>query len=223
MRARSTLDVEPPPYLAALPVLAAGVAAAGLIVAGVAYPVAAIGWPAAWLTTVAGLRGLTKADPQRPAPWRLSPAWRPYVHRALAASAQYRSMLAALSAGPLQERLAGAAHQVDRGALEVWRQAMIANQLDSLLALRSPEPGAETAAINDARAVRAALDHLDNQLSALIGSVGRFISTQDYGDAQAVAQLANDIDALRGALHELNTPHPQALPAHEPSRFPYRI
>ena len=213
MRGRPALDVEPPPYLSAVPVLAVGVVAAVLIVAGVAYPVAATMSAAAWLACVAGLRVLTRADPRRPAPWRVSSVWRPYVRRALTASVQYRSMLAALNPGPLQERLADAARQVDRVVVEVWRQALIADQLDSRAVgtdtTADPGFGAE---IQDASAVQETMDRLDKQLSDLIGKVGLFVSTHDHGDGEAVVQLSTEIDALRDALAELEPLARETLP-----------
>lgn len=133
--------------------------------------------------------------------------WRCYVRRALTASAQYRAMLATLNPGPLQERLADAARQVDRVVLEVWRQALIADQLDSrgtgtgIVGTRA-DSGFD-AEIQEAGAVRETLDRLDNQLSDLIAKVGLFVSNQDSGDGEVLVQLSAEIDALSGALEEL--------------------
>lgn len=126
-------------------------------------------------------------------------------------------MLTALNPGPLQERLADAAGQVDRVALEVWRQALIADQLDPR-GIRTAGTRAESAfdaEIQDVGAVRETMDRLDNQLSDLIGKVGLFVSTQDSGDGEVVVQLSAEIDALRGALEELEPRTVETHPHHD--------
>ena len=120
-------------------IVAAGVAAAGLIAVGAPIVAAAGGAVVAWGGVVANR---LPASHRRSAPslTGLQEPWRRYLVEAVAARQRFRTAVDELAPGPLRDRLGGIGERVEDGVAEVERIARHGSRLDrAIRELEDPE------------------------------------------------------------------------------------
>lgn len=161
----------------------AGAAAAILVGAPVAAPIAAV---AAWGARVAV--AVPRAEKgERPDPFALSEPWRFYVREALQASARYQRAISGARSGPLRDRLTEIGRRVEEGVQECWRIAKRGDLLED--GLRTLDVAGTQRELQAAEAERArtggspTLDRALESLRAQLSSAERM---------QRVAQEARD-------------------------------
>jgi hypothetical protein len=161
------------------------------------------------------------------APRRFAPA----VADSLAARQRYRELVDGLRPGPVRDRLAGLASQLDAGVLAVWDTVQRAAEVERILATLDPERvtdeykqakrsggdsellAAREARFGSVQRLLNALDDTDEQLRLLEARLGGAVARAaevalaagagaDALDAELAAVVA-DLGALRAGLDEL--------------------
>lgn len=112
------------------PVAVAAGAAGVVLGLFAAWPVALVAGALAYVAGLAVALARRRPRLERIDPFTLGERWRPFVQRALQASARYRRTIEGVDPGPLRERLEEIGGMVDSGVRECWRIARRGHELD---------------------------------------------------------------------------------------------
>lgn len=192
-------------------------------------------WFLVVLAVVVVIGAVALAVRRRPAPLsaRIDPftvgePWRRYVASAQSAQRRYEQTVATVAPGPLHDRLATIATQVQRGVDECWQIAKRGDELDDTLRRldtaaiarqleRAGDDGARAslqAQLDAGSRIRATRDATDERLRGLNARLGDLVAQaaevsvgSDDGDelGGAVDDVVTQLEALRLAINEVNS------------------
>lgn len=170
---------------------------AGLLAAGLAWPVAVASGGAGYVASVFAAMPRSRRAP-RIDPFTVQEPWRQFVHTAQRAKTRLHETVDAASEGPLRDRVETIVDNLDRGLEETWRIARRGHEIDQ--AVHRLDPTALRSKLSTLQ--QQAGEHPSDDLAAAIASVeGQLASTERL--KQQSTRAANTLRLTQTRLDEL--------------------